>query len=121
MLVFQQRQYNFLTSNCHSFVAHTLNAAFFDGSNQWSAVSLTLSMLWRGRSVGITGLLKQWLPFVLATGLGFLLLGWLFVLGWACFFVLAAAWFIVFGYFKKEGSEVAQLPHSSGLRQAYSV
>ena len=121
VLVFQQRPYSFLTGNCHSFVAHTLNAAAFEGSRSWSAVSLTQCMLWRGRSVSFAGFAKQWVPFALIMGLGWYFLGVLFLVGWLACALVVAGWFVGYGCFCREGSDVAELPHSSGLHQAYSV
>lgn len=117
--MFQQRAYSFLTSNCHSFVAHALNAAAYDGSTGWNAVNLTLCMLRRGRAVGLAGFAKQWGPFAIVMALGLYALGWLFLWIWLACFALAAGWFV--GHARLSKSSGEQDPAPGTLHNAYSV
>ena len=119
MLVFQQRPYSFLTGNCHSFVAHVLNAAAFEGSRGWNAVSLTLGMLRHGRPVGAVGFAKQWGPFVCVMTLGLYFAGWLFLLAWLACFVISSGWFVVHSRMSRNSG--SQAPAPSTLHSAYSV
>lgn len=38
--VYQDRNYNFMTDNCHAFVAHFMNELQFGGSKTWNMVRL---------------------------------------------------------------------------------
>jgi hypothetical protein len=37
---YQQRDYNFMTDNCHTFVAHVMNEIAYGGSRKWDMVTL---------------------------------------------------------------------------------
>ncbi len=43
--VYQQRMYNFLTDNCHCFVAQFLNDVAYNGSKSWNTVQLVWCQL----------------------------------------------------------------------------
>ena len=38
--VYQDRDYNFLTDNCHAFVAYFMNELSLGGTKKWSMVRL---------------------------------------------------------------------------------
>ena len=38
--VYQDRNYNFMTDNCHAFVAHFMNELQYGGSKTWNMVRL---------------------------------------------------------------------------------
>lgn len=120
VLVFQQRSYSFLTGNCHSFVAHAMNAFAYDGSERWNAVSLTLAMLRRGSVVSLAGLAKQWLPWTVLMAAGLYFLGKVFLLSWLCSLVLSCGWFIGHSLLSKDTGAQPIVP-TSGLHTAYSV
>ena len=121
VLVFQQRTYNFLTGNCHSFVAHFLNAAAFDGSQGWNAVWLTLRMLRQGRSVSLGSFAKTWVPFAVVAALGSYFGGWLFWVCWIGLFLLTSGWFIGHSFLSHTGNKGEQAPVPHRLDTAYSV
>jgi len=43
--VYQERNYNFMTDNCHAFVAHFMNELQFEGTKKWNMVGLVSSSL----------------------------------------------------------------------------
>lgn len=119
VLAFQQRPYSFLTGNCHSFVAHAMNAALYDGSRRWNAVWLTLGMLRRGSHVGLLGFAKTWAPFACIMTLGLYFLGRLFFLSWLALFALSSGWFIAHSLLSHNSGD--QAPAPSTLHTAYTI
>ena len=119
VLVFQQRPYSFLTGNCHSFVAHVLNAVAFDGSERWNAVGLTLRMLRRGQTVGWAGFARQWGPFAVIATLGTYFTGWLFLAFWLACFAVSSGWFVGHSLLSRSDGSQPEVPQS--LHPAYTV
>uniref|UniRef100_A0A0N5ALQ0 Probable U2 small nuclear ribonucleoprotein A' n=1 Tax=Syphacia muris TaxID=451379 RepID=A0A0N5ALQ0_9BILA len=68
---YKTHAHNLFCDNCHSFVALALNKMQYAGRNNYNMVYLALVLLWKGRYVGsdVSGVLKQWIPFLLVVGL----------------------------------------------------
>ncbi|KAL0268390.1 UNVERIFIED_CONTAM: hypothetical protein PYX00_010352 [Menopon gallinae] len=62
---YKSRNHNLCIDNCHSHVAMALNLMAYKGSTSWNMVKLCFLMMIHGRYVGISGILKTWLPFIL--------------------------------------------------------
>ncbi|KAK9916726.1 hypothetical protein WJX75_006285 [Coccomyxa subellipsoidea] len=97
--VYRQRMYNFLTDNCHCFVAHFLNSVAYGGSQNWNTIRVVILVLLRGRYVSWWGAAKTWLPFCTIMALGLAFGTWYFALAWACGLVLPLVlWFTIYFY-----------------------
>ncbi|EIE26314.1 DUF778-domain-containing protein [Coccomyxa subellipsoidea C-169] len=107
---YKMRMYNFLTDNCHNFVAHFLNELSYGGSSDWSAVCLAVMVFLKGRYVGWWGAVKTWLPFCTIMAIGLAFGTWYFALAWTCGLVLPLVlWFVIRLYLLK-GPSVRQQP-----------
>lgn len=92
--VYQQRQYNFLTDNCHSFTACMLNHVQYASSSRWNMVLLAAEVFRFGRFVSIGGFLRTWGPLMFLTAAGLAVIGIYWLVGWL--FLLAAIAVIFF-------------------------
>mmetsp|Transcript_12988 Transcript_12988/g.39313 ORF Transcript_12988/g.39313 Transcript_12988/m.39313 type:complete len:166 (-) Transcript_12988:229-726(-) len=61
----QGHTYDFCSDNCHCFVAQALNRMQYGGRRNWNMVSLATLLFFRGKHVGLGGVLRTWLPFTL--------------------------------------------------------
>ena len=59
----QTQMYNFFTNNCHSYVAHVMEAANVKRTS-WNMLKLTLYMMLFGRYISFTRFLRAHLPFI---------------------------------------------------------
>ncbi|KAJ1408838.1 hypothetical protein SESBI_23250 [Sesbania bispinosa] len=94
---FQHRAYNLFTCNCHSFVANNLNRLGFL-SGGWNVVNLTIFILFNGRWVSKTSMLRTILPFVVVFFLGVTLGGFTFLKFWFLFASVLIGWFLLGTY-----------------------
>ncbi|GMR37470.1 hypothetical protein PMAYCL1PPCAC_07665, partial [Pristionchus mayeri] len=60
---YKNHVHNLICDNCHSHVALALNEMKYAGRSNWNMVILAVGVLIKGRSLGVGGFLKQWLPF----------------------------------------------------------
>ncbi|KAK6924435.1 TMEM222/RTE1, partial [Dillenia turbinata] len=98
---YQHRSYNLLTCNCHSFVANNLNRLNFNGGG-WNVVNLAILMFLKGRWVNNTAIVKSYLPFIIALGLGLVFGGSTFLTFLAFFAFVLVGWFL-FGTYCLKG------------------
>ncbi|GMT15304.1 hypothetical protein PFISCL1PPCAC_6601 [Pristionchus fissidentatus] len=61
---YKNHVHNIICDNCHSHVALALNEMKYGGRDNWNMVILAAGILFKGRSIGVGGFLKQWLPFL---------------------------------------------------------
>ncbi|BDA41133.1 Transmembrane protein 222 [Coccomyxa sp. Obi] len=106
--LYQQRMYNFLTDNCHCFVAQFLNDVTYDGSKSWNTVRLATMVCLRGKHVSWWGAVKTWLPFCIIMGVGLAFGTWYFALAWACGLLLPLL--LWFAYISYAGQKKPQSP-----------
>jgi hypothetical protein len=98
---YQHHSYNILTCNCHSFVANNLNRLSIK-SGGWNVVNLATLVLFKGRWVNKTAIVKSLLPPLIVYTIGILLGGWTFIASCSILVVLLTGWFIIGTYcFKK--------------------
>ena len=64
--VYSKRLHNICCDNCHSHVAHCLNVGRYDGRSRWNMVMLAAWVFFRGKHIGVSGVLRTWLPFFIA-------------------------------------------------------
>jgi len=63
---YKKRIHNLFCDNCHSHVATALEHMNYGNSSSWNMVKLAAWLFVR-KYVGVSGILKTWLPFVLLT------------------------------------------------------
>ena len=61
--------HNLFCDNCHSHVAMALNMMSYDGSEGWNMVVLAAKTFIFARYVGVCGVVKTWLPFLVMCGI----------------------------------------------------
>lgn len=98
MQCFQHKSYNLFTCNCHSYVANCLNRLAYNGSTTWNVLNVAGLILWRGRWVNPTAVLRSFFPFVAVMSVGIVMAGWSFVAGFAMFSLLFIGWFVLGTY-----------------------
>lgn len=59
-----KRMHNLCWDNCHSHVGLALSLMKYNESTRWNMVRLAGWMFLCGRYVGISGVIKTWLPFI---------------------------------------------------------
>ncbi|KHN41935.1 Auxin-induced protein 5NG4 [Glycine soja] len=94
---FQHLSYNLFTCNCHSYVANNLNRLGFL-SGGWNVVNLAIFVLFNGRWVSKTSMLRSILPFVVIFFLGVLFGGFTFLKFWFFFTSILIGWFLLVTY-----------------------
>lgn len=75
--IYKHRVHNLRCDNCHSHVATALNIMKYDGSTNWNMVKLAILITFKSKYVGLSGFLKQWIPFFILVS--FILLFYYFV------------------------------------------
>merc|ERR1711973_115884 len=66
---YKHRMHNLFCDNCHSHVAMALNMMEYNGSERWNMFILALKTFIFARYVGVCGVVKTWLPFLLMCGI----------------------------------------------------
>ncbi|CAI5725665.1 unnamed protein product [Hyaloperonospora brassicae] len=67
--IYEKRTHNLCCDNCHSHVAACLEHAGHAGRRRYNMVQLCFWMFFRGDYVGVAGVVKTWLPFVIVMAL----------------------------------------------------
>lgn len=98
MQQYQHKSYNFLTCNCHSFVASFLNRVAYQGSIKWNVITVVLLTVFKGQWVSKWAVARSSAPFSVVMCLGLSVAGWPFFVGWAIFNLLLIGWFIMGTY-----------------------
>uniref|UniRef100_A0AC34RMX0 Transmembrane protein 222 n=1 Tax=Panagrolaimus sp. JU765 TaxID=591449 RepID=A0AC34RMX0_9BILA len=62
---YESHCHNICCDNCHSHVAMALNLMKYKGKTSWNMANLAFFILIHGKFVGISGFLKQYLPFLI--------------------------------------------------------
>ncbi|PIK58895.1 putative transmembrane protein [Apostichopus japonicus] len=73
---YKNRMHNLCCDNCHSHVAMALNLMQYKGSKSWNMIKLCILILIFGRSVGLKGFLKTYLPAILIYGTLFFMIAY---------------------------------------------
>ncbi|ONH96988.1 hypothetical protein PRUPE_7G163300 [Prunus persica] len=94
---FQHRSYNILTCNCHSFVANNLNRLGFC-SGGWNVVNLAALIFLKGKWVSTASMVRSFLPFLIAFGLGVAFAGSTFLTYLGFFTAFLVGWFLLGTY-----------------------
>ena len=67
--VYRGRMHNICCDNCHSHVAHALNAmkvsAYGVPAQRWGMVRIAILMFFRGRFLSLSGVVRQFVPFAI--------------------------------------------------------
>lgn len=63
--IYKHRTHNLFCDNCHSHVAKALNLMNYDGKNNWNMVTVAILITFKSKYVGVSGFLKQWMPFTI--------------------------------------------------------
>lgn len=95
---FEHKTYNLFTCNCHSFVANCLNRLCYGGSMEWNMVNVAILLMIKGKWISLSSVVRSFLPCVVVTSLGVVLVGWPFLIGLSSFSLLLFAWFIIATY-----------------------
>lgn len=95
---YENKSYNLLTCNCHSFVAHCLNRLAYEGSMKWNMVNVAALILVKGKWVDGYSVLRSSMPFMVVFCLGIFMVGWPFMIGLFSFSLLLIAWFLLSTY-----------------------
>ncbi|KAH7301386.1 hypothetical protein KP509_23G023000 [Ceratopteris richardii] len=95
---FQIKSCNPFTCTCHSFVSSFLNIVAYEGSVDWSVITILLLIFRRGQWVSKRAIAKAFGPFTLVTCLGLWVVGWPFLAGLAVFDALLIGWFLFATY-----------------------
>jgi hypothetical protein len=66
---YRTHTHNICCDNCHSHVALALNTMQYNNKSNWNMVHLATMMIFKGKWVGISGFLHQYLPFMIVVGL----------------------------------------------------
>lgn len=101
MQQFQHKSYNLFTCNCHSFVAHCVNKLAYQGFTNWNIITVILLILRKGQWVDRKAIARSFAPFAIVMCLGFFVVGWPFLVGWAIFNFLLIGWFVMGTYLIK--------------------
>lgn len=91
---FQHQSYNPFTCNCHSFVSCFLNRIAYQGSIDWSVITIVFLIFSKGQWVSKWAVAKAFAPFTSVMCLGLFVAGWSFLAGLAMFDLLLIGWFI---------------------------
>ncbi|KAL1457587.1 hypothetical protein WDU94_007800 [Cyamophila willieti] len=67
--IYKYRTHNLFCDNCHSHVAKALNLMNYNGRNDWTMVKVAILMTFSSKYVGLSGFLKQWIPFFILVSL----------------------------------------------------
>jgi hypothetical protein len=99
-------EYNFLTTNCHSFVAHFLNSIAYTNFRHWNAVRLGVLMMLKGHWVSRAACVRTLAPFAI-----FMLVGWhfghtLFLTTYLVLTTVFILWFAIYSNFIQSTSFV---------------
>jgi len=61
---YKKRMHNLCCDNCHSHVATALENMRYNDTASWNMVKLAAWMFVKGKYVGMRGVLKTWIPFL---------------------------------------------------------
>ncbi|XP_038722301.1 protein RTE1-HOMOLOG isoform X2 [Tripterygium wilfordii] len=98
---FQHRSYNFLTCNCHSFVANNLNRLGFHAGG-WNVVNIAALIFLKGHWVSKASMVRSYLPFVIVSGLGLTFWGFTYLTVLALIIFFLGGWFLLGTYCFKD-------------------
>ncbi|GMI89347.1 REVERSION-TO-ETHYLENE SENSITIVITY1 [Hibiscus trionum] len=98
MRYFEHKSYNLFTCNSYSFVANCLNRLCYDGSMNWNMIAVAALLMLKGQWVDTMSIVRSFLPFTVVLCLGFVLVGWPFVVGLFSFSLLLIMWFLLGTY-----------------------
>ncbi|CAN0857849.1 Protein REVERSION-TO-ETHYLENE SENSITIVITY1 [Linum grandiflorum] len=95
---YETKTYNIFTCNCHSFVANCLNRVCYGGSMNWNMLNVATLVLLKGNWIDWKSVVRSFLPFVVVLCLGVSLVGWPFIMGLLCFFLILIGWYVICTY-----------------------
>ncbi|XP_050215553.1 protein REVERSION-TO-ETHYLENE SENSITIVITY1 [Mercurialis annua] len=98
---FEHKTYNLFTCNSHSFVANCLNRLCYRGSMDWNMINVAALILFTGRWTDLKSIVRSSLPCIVVLCLGFVLVGWTFLIGLFLFSFLLMGWFLLANYLMK--------------------
>eukprot|EP01026_Neomeris_dumetosa_P006572 TRINITY_DN12077_c0_g1_i8.p1 TRINITY_DN12077_c0_g1~~TRINITY_DN12077_c0_g1_i8.p1 ORF type:complete len:235 (+),score=-1.67 TRINITY_DN12077_c0_g1_i8:158-862(+) len=92
---YQSRAYNFVSDNCHCFVAHFMNNAQYANKSKWNMINLAAMMFVFGKYTGVVGFLYTWLPFIVVLSLGTVFGDVYFLVGYGIVLLLILSLFLM--------------------------
>ncbi|CAN1146321.1 Protein REVERSION-TO-ETHYLENE SENSITIVITY1 [Linum perenne] len=95
---YETKTYNIFTCSCHSFVANFLNRVCYGGSMNWTMLNVATLVMLKGHWIDWKSVVRSFLPFALVLCLGVSLVGWPFLMGLLCFFLILIGWYVTCTY-----------------------